>query len=182
MCSFNIEALALELVTETAPIAPALADFLLASAQEIAMSHTDDPARVSRPIKLPDGITQAIASRRLEELGQIIAASLGADSEGDARRILSAAFGPQIDNTATANAGASAMRSTSTTARRSRRCLAALARTSPGARSVPESRAWFDDLASLYAFERDARRELGALRRSDASRPRRLVYELRNDT
>lgn len=41
-----------------------------------------------------------------------------------------------------------------------------------------ESRAWFDDLASLYAFEREARRELGALRRSDASPPRRLVYEL----
>jgi hypothetical protein len=43
------------------------------------------------------------------------------------------------------------------------------------------SRAWFDDLASLYAFERDARRELGALRRTDASRPRRLVYELMID-
>ena len=40
-----------------------------------------------------------------------------------------------------------------------------------------ESRAWFDELASLYAFERDARRELGSLRRSDASRPRRLVYQ-----
>lgn len=44
-----------------------------------------------------------------------------------------------------------------------------------------ESRAWFDDLASLYAFERDARRELGALHRRDASRPRRLVYELTLD-
>jgi hypothetical protein len=43
---------------------------------------------------------------------------------------------------------------------------------------VRESRAWFDDLASLYTFERDARRELGALHRSDARRPRRLVYEL----
>lgn len=43
---------------------------------------------------------------------------------------------------------------------------------------MPESRAWFDDLASLYAFERDARRELGGLRRREARRPRRLVYEL----
>lgn len=98
MCSFNIEALALELVTETAPIASALADFLLASANEIAVSLTDDPARVSGPIKLPDGITQAVASRRIEELGQIVVASLGADSEAEARRILSAAFGPQIDD------------------------------------------------------------------------------------
>jgi hypothetical protein len=70
------------------------------------------------------------------------------------------------------------MPSTSATAWRSRRSLAALARKSPGDRSVHESRAWFDDLASLYAFERDARRELGALRRRDATRPRRLVYEL----
>lgn len=46
---------------------------------------------------------------------------------------------------------------------------------------MPEPRAWFDDLPSLYAFERDARRELGALRRSDATRPRRLVYELALD-
>ena len=43
------------------------------------------------------------------------------------------------------------------------------------ARDAP---AWFDDLASLYAFERDARRELGNLRRRHASDPRRLVYEL----
>lgn len=43
------------------------------------------------------------------------------------------------------------------------------------ARDAP---AWFDDLASLYAFERDARRELGGLRRREARDPRRLVYEL----
>jgi hypothetical protein len=98
MCSFNIEALALDLVTETAPITSALAEFLLASATEIAASLTDDPARVSGPIKLPDKITQAMASRRLEELGQIVAASLGADSEAEVRRIHSAAFGPQIDD------------------------------------------------------------------------------------
>ena len=46
---------------------------------------------------------------------------------------------------------------------------------------MPESRAWFDQLPSLYGFERDARRELGALRRWDATRPRRLVYELTLD-
>jgi hypothetical protein len=97
MCSFNIEALALELVAETAPIAPALAEFLLASAEEIAVSLTEDPAGVSGPIKLPDGITQATASHRLAELGAIVAASLGASSEAEARRILSAVFGPQID-------------------------------------------------------------------------------------
>jgi hypothetical protein len=39
----------------------------------------------------------------------------------------------------------------------------------------------FDDLASLYAFERDARRELGSLRRREASDPHRLVYEVAVD-
>jgi hypothetical protein len=97
MCSFNIEALALELITDAAPIAPALADFLIASSAEIAAKLTDDPAHVSGPIKLPDGVTHAIAARRLGELGQIVAASLSADSEPEARRILSAVFGPQID-------------------------------------------------------------------------------------
>jgi hypothetical protein len=98
MCSFNIEALALELVTDTGPIAPALAAFLLAASTEIAHSLTKDPAGVSRPIKLPEGITQQQASRRLEELGRIVRASLDAVSESEARRILATVFGPQIDS------------------------------------------------------------------------------------
>jgi hypothetical protein len=97
MCSFNVEALALELITETAPIATALAAFLLAGSGAIAASLTDDPAHVSGPINLPNGITQQTASSRLQELGAIVAASLHADSQAEARRILSPAFGPQID-------------------------------------------------------------------------------------
>jgi hypothetical protein len=38
--------------------------------------------------------------------------------------------------------------------------------------------ACFDDLPSLYAFERDARRERNGLERHEHSSPRRLVYEL----
>lgn len=98
MCSFNIEVLVFELITEMASIAFALVKFLLASAREIAVSLIDDPARVSGLIKLFDGITQVIASRRFDELGRIVAASLGVDSEAEARRIFSAAFGLQIDD------------------------------------------------------------------------------------
>ena len=98
ICSFNIEALALELVTDTGPIAVALASFLLSSAKQIARSLTDDPAHVSGPIKLPEGVTQVLASQRLEQLGQTVAASLGARSTAEARRILSGVFGPQIDD------------------------------------------------------------------------------------
>ena len=75
MCSFNIEALGLELVTETAPIAPSLAMFLLDASTEIALALTDDPAGVSGPIKLPDGNSQANAARRLGQLGQIVGAT-----------------------------------------------------------------------------------------------------------
>lgn len=96
MCSFNIEALGLKLVTATGPIAPSLAMFLLDASAEIALSPTDDPAEVSGPIKLPDGISQADAARRLGQLGQIVGASLHATFESEARQILEAAFGPQI--------------------------------------------------------------------------------------
>jgi hypothetical protein len=97
MCSFNIEALALELVTETGSIAAALATFLIDVAAEIAVELTDDPAGVSGRIKLPDGITQVRAAERLQQLGQIVQASLDAQSEAEARRVLAAVFGPQIE-------------------------------------------------------------------------------------
>lgn len=37
---------------------------------------------------------------------------------------------------------------------------------------------WFDDMASVYLFERDARREHGGLQRRWMTNPRRLAYEL----
>lgn len=97
LCSFNVEALALELITESGSIAPALAIFLLDASEQIAAGLTDDPAGVSGPIKLPDGITQAYAAQRLEQLGRIVESSLAAETEPQARRILEGVFGPQID-------------------------------------------------------------------------------------
>ena len=97
MCSFNLEALALELVTETGSIATALATFLIDASAEIAIELTDDPAGVSGPIKLPEGISQPRAAERLQQLGQIVQASLDAQSESEARRILEGVFGPQIE-------------------------------------------------------------------------------------
>lgn len=98
MCSFNLEALALEHVTQVGSIAESLAGFLLAASEAIASGLTEDPARVSGRIKLPDGVTLEMASRRLGELGGIVANSLAASSEAEARRILSGVFGPQIDD------------------------------------------------------------------------------------
>jgi len=97
MCSFNIEALALQLITETDPIAQALARFLIEASAEIAAALTNDPAGVSGPIKLPDGITQDYAAQRLEQIGTIVHASVEVQSEPEARRILEGVFGPQIE-------------------------------------------------------------------------------------
>lgn len=97
MCSFNIEALALALVTEVDDIAAALAAFLLAAAADIEVSLTDDPAHVSGLIKLPDGVTQRQAAQRLSELGQVVQASLDTATEPEARRILHGAYGPQLE-------------------------------------------------------------------------------------
>jgi len=96
MCSFNIEALALSLITEVDGIAHALAAFLLDASDAISWSLTDDPAHVSGPIKLPESVTQTRAAERLFELGRIVQASLAADSETEARRILNGVFGVQL--------------------------------------------------------------------------------------
>jgi hypothetical protein len=98
LCSFNVEALALELVTEVEPIAPALATFFAEAAASIVKGLTDDPAHVSGPIKLPDGVTRTQASSRLGELGDAVGASLLAHSEAEAQRLLMPVFGPQIED------------------------------------------------------------------------------------
>jgi hypothetical protein len=66
LCSFNIEALAYYFVQEVLPThLDGLATFLTATAGSIAAGPTPDPAEVSPPIKLPDGISQEQAARRL---------------------------------------------------------------------------------------------------------------------
>jgi hypothetical protein len=66
LISWNIEALALYHVQESAPtLIDGLAEFLALAATSIAHGPTPDPANVSPPIKLPEGITRDQASRRL---------------------------------------------------------------------------------------------------------------------
>ena len=66
LCSFNIEALAYYIVQQVMPThLNGLAAFLAAAAGSIADGLTPDPAEVSPPIKLPDGISHDRAIRRL---------------------------------------------------------------------------------------------------------------------
>jgi hypothetical protein len=98
MCSWNLSALALELVKETAPIAAGLATFLRGAAESIALRLTEDPApAVEEPIGLPDGVTQEFASDRLHEMADIVERARRADTSQAARLYLAELYGPEVE-------------------------------------------------------------------------------------
>jgi hypothetical protein len=90
--SFNLEALALDYVDEDCSIAESLRDLLLDGADSLVDGPTPDPAGVSDPIKLPDGVSRAAAVARLRELGEAVARAVDADTLRDAEAALSAVF------------------------------------------------------------------------------------------
>lgn len=98
VCSWNLSALALGTVTERSAIAAALADAFSAASSSIARQLTDDPAGVAGPIQLPEGHTQEETSRRLGEMGSIVARAAVAGSIFEARSTLTPIFGVEIDN------------------------------------------------------------------------------------
>jgi hypothetical protein len=67
LISFNIEALAYYHVRAVAPtLMDGLSEFLALAAASIGNGATPDPANVSPPIKLPDGISRQQAAQRLQ--------------------------------------------------------------------------------------------------------------------
>jgi hypothetical protein len=98
MCSWNLSALALELVTETAPLSISLCNFLRGAAAGIAAGLTQDPAPAGvEPIKLPEGVNREMASRRLGEMADAVERAIGSASKAGARAQLEALFGPEIE-------------------------------------------------------------------------------------
>lgn len=98
MCSWNLSALALELITETGSLGSALLAFLRGAAQSIEAGLTEDPApAVVEPIKLPDGVSREQAAQRLEEMAATVEAALEARSKEGARAHLESLFGPEIE-------------------------------------------------------------------------------------
>lgn len=98
MCSWNLSALGLELVEETAPLAAGLSEFLQRAADAIEISLTDDPSPVIEdPIPLPEGVTNAMAASRLREMAAIVQAAAAARSKQCAMRHLAEMFGAEID-------------------------------------------------------------------------------------
>jgi hypothetical protein len=97
MCSWNLSALALDVVDEIRPISEALMEFFAESSAEIAEGLTTDPSPiVEEPIKLPDGVTLDMASRRLAEMAWVIDQARDALSPGGARIALEALYGQEI--------------------------------------------------------------------------------------
>jgi hypothetical protein len=97
MCPFNIEALALEHITVVLPtLAESLEILFAGAAASIAKELTADPAKVSKPIKLPEGITRDDAARRLRFFAQQIRQAREAYSRAGALAALVEVFGPQL--------------------------------------------------------------------------------------
>lgn len=98
MCSWNLSALALELVEEPAPLAEGLAALFAGASSEIGIGLTEDPSPViDEPIELPEGVTLDMASRRLEEMANVVEAALAARSIAGARAELEALYGEEIE-------------------------------------------------------------------------------------
>lgn len=90
--SFNMEALALDHVDTDSTIAEGLRDLLLDGADALHEGLTLDPAEVSDPIKLPDGIACGTAVGRLRELGDAVSRAAEAYSLEDAEDALAAVY------------------------------------------------------------------------------------------
>jgi hypothetical protein len=73
LISFNVEALALKIITETDTLAAGLELFFDEAATRIKAGLTNDPADVSGKIKLPEGITRETASKRLRHFADKVA-------------------------------------------------------------------------------------------------------------
>jgi hypothetical protein len=88
VCPWNISALALKHITTVTSLAEGTALLLHRMAFEIAQGDTPDPARVSAPIKLPDGVTRSFAIERLRFFAGRIDEAL--EHRDDAGRVLAA--------------------------------------------------------------------------------------------
>ncbi len=86
LCSFNIEALALEAIKQEMSTADGLAALLDFGAKDLAKRRTPDPAGVSAPIKTL--VDRETIAGRLKRTVETLNAAIESDSENDARDAL----------------------------------------------------------------------------------------------
>jgi hypothetical protein len=98
MCSFNIEALALIYVVEVRPtLSESLEQLFTCASLSITEGLTPDPAGVSKPIKLPDGVTKEDASRRLAFFAGCVKEARAASTRAGALAALAKIYSPQLE-------------------------------------------------------------------------------------
>ena len=98
LSSFNVAALAWESIQEPAPLALALLEFFKHAAASLPRRLTEDPASVSGPIALPDGLDPETIAHRLQQavdgLKQAIEAG---NDEGRARSALAKVYSDYLE-------------------------------------------------------------------------------------
>lgn len=100
LISFNIEALALEIITEVSSLAEGLELFFREAAISIRAGLTNDPANVSGKIKLPEDITRTTAAKRLDFFADQVAKARAADTRAAAEDALAELYPEQLPQAA----------------------------------------------------------------------------------
>lgn len=83
LSSFNVAALAWEVLEESESLELALQRFFAYAAREIAIHRTDDPAGVSGRIKLPEGLQRRTIVNRLERAADWLERAIEAGDDED---------------------------------------------------------------------------------------------------
>jgi hypothetical protein len=98
LCSWNVSALALELVRDTEQSMPdALAEFFADASADLARRLTPDPSPVVDPIDLPAGVCREVASQRLAEMAEHAREAAAAQSKPGARIAYAKLYGADVD-------------------------------------------------------------------------------------
>jgi hypothetical protein len=84
LISFNVEALALENITEVDTLIVSLQHFFDTAASSVKVGLTDDPADVSGPIKLPEGMTRTRSAKRLRHFADKVQEAIDNSDDRDA--------------------------------------------------------------------------------------------------
>jgi hypothetical protein len=99
LISFNVEALALEHITEVEPLIESLQLFFDEAAVCIKAGLTEDPAGVSGTIRLPDGMTRTRSAKRLRHFANKVQEAIDhADDRSAVEAALSELYPDQLPN------------------------------------------------------------------------------------
>lgn len=102
LCSFNVAALAVEIITEVMPLDEAMLLFFEQAARSLDKGLTEDPAKVSPAIKIADPPGRETVVSRLQRAAELLARALEHDDDEEVvRGALNALFPDYVEKPAT---------------------------------------------------------------------------------